>query len=290
MTRPHGPSPASDAVFREAADALAARRPFALCTVVATRGSAPQDVGARMVVYATGEPVGTVGGGRIEWTAIQEARRRLAEDGAAGLLDVDLTELGMSCGGQMTVFIDVLRPRERLVVFGAGHVSRALAPAAAALDFHVLVVDDRPEWADPAAFPTGVEVVARPFAAFLDGFVPDPDDYVVIVTRGHEHDEAVLRRLLSAPVAYLGMMGSRRKVALIRKRLLAEGVAPELLARVDSPIGLSIGAVTPAELAVSICGGLVARRRGVDAPPAPGTVAAGTDAPSRGAREDAGEA
>jgi xanthine dehydrogenase accessory factor len=261
-----GPSPASDAVFREAADALAGRRPFCLCTVVATRGSAPQVIGARMVVYPAGELVGTIGGGQIEWTVIQDARRRLAEGDGAGLLDVDLADLGMTCGGHMTVFVDVLGSRERLIVFGAGHVARALAPAAAALDFHVVVVDDRPEWADPAAFPARVEVVAQPFATYLDAYVPGPNDYVVVVTRGHEHDEAVLRGLLSAPVAYLGMMGSRRKVGLIRKRLLAEGVAPEVLERVDAPIGLAIGAVTPAELAVSICGGLVARRRGVVAP------------------------
>lgn len=279
MSRLVGSTPASDAVFREAADAVAARRPFALCTVVATRGSAPQQVGARMVVYPDGELVGTVGGGRIEWTVIQEARRLLAESGASSLLDVNLTELGMSCGGHMTVFVDVLLPRERVIIFGAGHVSRALAPAAAALGFHVVVVDDRPEWADPAAFPAGVEVVARPFAEFLDGFGPGPEDYAVIVTRGHEHDEAVLRRLLSAPLRYLGMMGSRRKVLLIRKRLQDEGAPPDQLDRVDAPIGLEIGAVTPAELAVSICGALVARRRGADAPEQPGEQAKDTTGP-----------
>lgn len=277
MSRLKGPSPVSDVVFRAAADALRERRAFALCSVVKTKGSAPQQTGARMVVWPDGTIVGTIGGGRIEWTVIQEAQKRLSEGGRSELLDVDLTELGMSCGGRMSVFLDVLLPRERVLVFGAGHVGRAVAEVAAGLAFHVVVVDDRAEWADPAAFPAGVEVVARPFADFLDeyeGTEPQAksDDYAVVVTRGHQHDEAVLRRLVSGNLRYLGMMGSKRKVAGMMKRLREDGVPEADLAQVDAPIGLAIGAVTPAELAISICGALVARRR--SAPP--------TDEPGRG--------
>lgn len=270
MGRLYGPSPASDAVFRAAADALEARRPFALCTVVDTKGSAPQQTGARMVVYPDGSIVGTIGGGRIEWTIIGDARRRLADGATAALVDIDLTELGMSCGGRMIVFVDVLLSHERLLVFGAGHVGRAVAGAASALGFHVVVVDDRPEWADPTAFPPDVEVVAEGFDAWLDRYDAQADDYAVIVTRGHEHDEAVLRRLVSDPLRYVGMMGSRRKVAGLLKRLRDDGIAEDALTRVDAPIGLPIGAVTPAELAISICAALVARRRGADAGGTPG--------------------
>ena len=254
----------TEAVLAAALAAARARRPVALCTVVATKGSAPQTVGAMIAVPLDGDPVGTVGGGRVEWATIEEARRRLREGEDAGLLDFDLGELGMSCGGGMSVFVDTMVPRERMLIFGAGHVGQALAALAAALDFHVVVVDDRPEWAHRERFPDAGEIAQQPFGEFLAGYEPGGDDYAVIVTRGHEHDEEVLRALVGRPLRYLGMMGSSRKVAGAKKRLRADGVTDEALARVDAPIGLPIGAVTPAELAVSILGRIVATRRDVD--------------------------
>ena len=261
------PSPSTPPLrlFEALAAAVRERRPAALCTVVATKGSPPQTVGARMVVLPEGEPIGTIGGGRVEHTVMTEARSRLARGAAPTLLEIDLADIGMSCGGGMTVFVDILHPRERLIIFGAGHVGRAVAAAGVRVGFHVVVVDDRPEWADPALLPEGVETALRPFAAFLDeDFEPRPDDYAVIVTRGHEHDELVLRRLVEAPLRYLGMMGSKRKVRGVLERLRDEGVDEARIDRVDAPIGLPLGAVTPEELAVSIVGRLVATRRGAD--------------------------
>ena len=258
------PSPSTPPLrlFEALAAAVRDREPVALCTVVATRGSPPQTVGARMVVRPTGEPIGTVGGGRFELTVMEEARARLSDGRPPVLLEIDLGDLGMACGGHMTVFVDVMQPRERLLVFGAGHVGRTVAAAAARVGFHVTVIDDRAEWADPAHLPSGAEIAVTPFLAFLDTYTPQGDDYAVIVTRGHEHDEAVLRRLVDAPIRYLGMMGSQRKVREMKARLAAEGTAPEHLDRLDAPVGLPIGAVTPEELALSIVGRLVATRRG----------------------------
>jgi xanthine dehydrogenase accessory factor len=130
------------------------------------------------------------------------------------------------------------------------------------LGFHVTVIDDRAEFTDPSLFPAGVETTTGDPAEELESCLVDEDTYIVIVTRGHQHDAAALRACLGAPAAYIGMIGSRRKAALVRRDLLASGMPTDELARVHCPVGLDIGAETVAEIAVSIAAQLVAVRRG----------------------------
>lgn len=164
-------------------------------------------------------------------------------------------------GGQW--FVDVLTPGAHVLLCGAGHIALPLARLARELGFRVTVLDDRPEYAHPDRFP-GCTVVAQEFAAALDAMRLGPDDFVVLITRGHEHDVDCLTRVLDQPVAYVGMIGSRRRVRFVFQWLASQGHSKERLDRVFSPIGVAIGAESPAEIAVSIAAELVSvRRKGV---------------------------
>lgn len=149
----------------------------------------------------------------------------------------------------------------RVVVFGAGHVGSAIATAAAAAGFRVAIVDDRAEFADPQRFPGSVAVVAAPIAGALSQLAIGDRDAVVIATRGHRHDAVILEQVAVSPATYVGLLGSRRKQAVVTKALREAGVPAEALARVRVPVGLPIGAETPEEIAVSVVAELIAWRR-----------------------------
>ena len=149
----------------------------------------------------------------------------------------------------------------RVLVFGAGHVGAAIARAAATAGFRVTVVDDRSEFADPARFPSEVRVRVEDARVALAGFGAGPGDAVVVATRGHRHDATILDQVARLPVGYIGLLGSRRKRAVIIRGLAAAGGPVEALARVRVPVGVAIGAITPEEIAVSVTAELIAWRR-----------------------------
>ena len=151
----------------------------------------------------------------------------------------------------------------RVYIFGGGHVSRALVPAIAAVGFRPVVYDDRPEFADPALFPRAEAVLSGDFTKISGQITLTADDYVVIMTRGHQADYEVLTGTLRSGVKYLGCIGSKKKLALCRERLLAAGFTAEEYAKVHAPIGLPIGAETPEEIAVSVTAQLIAVRAGL---------------------------
>ncbi|MGH7567561.1 MAG: XdhC family protein [Gemmatimonadales bacterium] len=157
--------------------------------------------------------------------------------------------------------IERLAPAPRVVVFGAGHVGTAIARAAAAAGFRVTVIDDRPDYADPARFPDGTAVLAAEVDEALAQCRLSAADAVVIATRGHRQDALILERVATSPAGYVGLLGSRRKKLVVTKGLTGAGVPREALARVRVPVGLAIGAVTPEEIAVSVVAELVAWRR-----------------------------
>jgi xanthine dehydrogenase accessory factor len=152
----------------------------------------------------------------------------------------------------------------RVLVFGAGHVGAAIARAARAAGFRVVVIDDRAEYADPARFEAGIAVVAADVEAALVRFPLTAADAVVIATRGHRNDALILERVATSPVGYVGLLGSRRKKIVVTKGLRAAGVPARSLQRVRVPVGLPIGAVTPEEIAVSVVAELIGWRRGAD--------------------------
>jgi len=150
----------------------------------------------------------------------------------------------------------------RVLVFGAGHVGAAIARAAAAAGFRVVVIDDRPEYADASRFDAGVLVLAADVEAALTRYPVTAGDAVVIATRGHRNDAEILARVAASPAGYVGLLGSRRKKIVVTKGLKAVGVPAKGLRRVRVPIGLPIGAVTPEEIAVSVVAELIGWRRG----------------------------
>src|SRR4030095_1722773 len=164
-------------------------------------------------------------------------------------LDDDFAqETGLICGGQMDVYIEPIEPSPELYIVGAGHVGTHLAHLAQDVGFQVHVVDDREKFANRERFPTAAEVVAEDIPSWLGRTALPPHSYVVVVTRGHTNDLEALRALAPRDLRYLGLIGSRAKVARIYDALKTEGIPVEQLKRVHAPIGLDIGAVTPQEI------------------------------------------
>lgn len=160
------------------------------------------------------------------------------------------------------VMLEPITPPERMIILGGGHVSLALAQFAAATGFAVTVIDDRPAFANQARFPMAREVICNTFEEALQGLTLTPYDYVVILTRGHRHDGDCLRELFTKErTAYLGMIGSRRRVAGLKDTLEEEGIDRQWLDSICTPVGLSIGAVTPAEIAISIMAEVISYKR-----------------------------
>lgn len=253
-------------IFREIDQALRNGEPVALATLVKVRGSAPRKEGAKLLVKADGTVLGTVGGGPLEEAIIRAAREALSE-GKPRLVEYGLRadknpqDLGV-CGGQVEVFVDVITPSATLFLIGGGHVSLHLAWLARHLGFRIEVVDDRPDFASEERFPFASKVQAGDLAEILENASITPQTYVVIATRSHEQDALALEKVVGAPAAYIGLLGSRRKIAIIFKLLREKGISDELLARVHAPIGLDIGAETPEEIAVSILAEMILHKRG----------------------------
>jgi xanthine dehydrogenase accessory factor len=253
-------------VFAAVADALERGEPAALVTIVSTTGSTPQRVGAKMLVFGDGRAVGTIGGGCYENDAFGKAREAIGHRRPQlvryELSDDFAQETGLICGGQMEVYIEPIEPSPELYVIGAGHVGFHLARLAHEVGFRVHVVDDREKFANRERFPDAAEVVTDDITAWLTRTALPAHAYVVIVTRGHTNDLEALRALAPKEVRYLGLIGSRAKVARIYDALTHDGVPAEQLAPVHAPIGLDIGAVTPQEIAVSILAELIAVKHG----------------------------
>ena len=252
-------------LFRAVVRALESGEPAALVTIVSTNGSTPQRVGAKILVFEDGRTEGTIGGGCYEHDAVARAREaiRLGRPELArySLNDDLAADTGLICGGQMEVFIEPIRQAPQLFLIGAGHVSLELARVAHLCGFAVHVVDDREKFANAERFPEA-EVRVEDIPSWLAAASFPAQAFFVVVTRGHRQDLDAMRQLVSRPWKYLGLIGSRAKVARVFDALAAEGAAPAQLERVHAPIGLDIGAVTPAEIAVSVVAELVAVRSG----------------------------
>lgn len=255
-------------VFEELVRANAQTEPVVLCTVIRTAGSTPRKHATRMVVRAGGSIVGTIGGGRVERQVVERAMQLLAIGPSASSERVryHLThELAMCCGGEMEILMEPMHPNPVVVVCGGGHVGKALVPLLPALDFTPIVVEDLPELGSPERFPDAKQIIDSFDVRDWKGIPLDENTYVVVVTREHSTDQAILEQLLPKNLAYVGMIGSKRKVLTFQQRLQHRGFSEEQLAKVHAPIGLAIGAETPHEIALSIAAELTlvrSKRRG----------------------------
>ncbi|MGH9832546.1 MAG: XdhC family protein [Blastocatellia bacterium] len=165
--------------------------------------------------------------------------------------------------GDLRLLFEISRPPLELIICGGGHVGQAVAKLGTLLDFKITVIDDRAEFSSREKFPDpGVRLITDDFIEALRSLKITPSAHIVIVTRGHKHDEICLREVIEKPARYIGMIGSRRRTTTIREHLRREGVAAEFLRRVHAPIGLDIGAMTPEEIALAILAEIVLVRRG----------------------------
>jgi len=271
-------------LYRKAVSLLDGGQHVALVTVAATTGSTPGKEGFKMLVFDGGKSTtGTVGGGLVEAKMIEEAVRMFGRS-ASRTLHFELAGTGQDekgiCGGSVELLIEtfdatalpLLAERVRaaeealaqtpaVILCGAGHVSYFIARCAKSVHFRVTVCDDRSEYANPQRFPDVDEIIVEDVECTFDRVRVDDRSYIVIVTRGHKCDQTVLEQALRTPARYIGMIGSRRKTLTILEKLGEQGIPQEQLRRVYSPIGVSIGAVTPEEIALSIVCELVKIRR-----------------------------
>ncbi len=226
-------------VLQELVALMERNEPAALATVVEVNGASPAKVGAKILVRGDGTTIGTAGGGRLEQAIIADARAAL-DGNKSRLTHYTLREegedaIGVLCGGEVGVFIQVFAPRPTLLIVGGGHIGKPLAEMARLLNYDVRVVDIRAER-----------------GATLDPASMTAYTYIVLVTEDHVADEAALRAVIGSPAPYIGMIGSRRKCRIVLEHLRADGVAESLLGRVRAPIGLDLGGTTPAEIALAI--------------------------------------
>ncbi len=251
-------------IYSEIQTSLKRGERVAIATVVKTAGAAPCGVGSKMLVRADGATSGSFAGPKTDGKVAQEALQAIRE-GHSYLthihLDADQGEAVGSCGATLEVFFEVLRPEPRLIIAGAGYVAQALARLASALDFRIVVVDDRRDLADPIVFDEKVQLTFGDIPQTIHELEPDESSWIVIVTRGHHLDKDALQAALETNATYVGMIGSPSKVKRIFKDLLKEGISHERLEQVHAPIGLDLGAETPDEIALSIAAEMVMIRK-----------------------------
>jgi xanthine dehydrogenase accessory factor len=226
-----------------------------LCIITKSQGSTPRKGGSKLLVLDDGTTEGTVGGGRIEFLVIEEARKML-NSGLTKTIDYDLDgDVGMQCGGKMSIYFEAINSAPRLLIFGGGHIGRVLAEMALPYHFNVHIIDNREEVF--RNLKEGIHTIHGAFPQAYENIEYRESDFVVVTTYKHTYDEEIVAHILQQPHTYLGMMASKRKAALARKKWEERGIDKEKIIHVFSPIGISILCETPEEIALSVMGQLV---------------------------------
>lgn len=244
-------------IYLKIADCYKDSRASALCTVTSVSGSAPGKVGAKMIVFSDGSIDGTVGGGSVEKNVIELALE-VIKSHTPLFREFNLNkDLGMTCGGSVSVYIEPLQKPSRLYIFGAGHIGKALAAFTPEMGFDTSLIDWRK---DIFENPENIKYtqVFKPYLEAVNDIMYDEETYVVIVTPNHEMDEEVLAAVGKKTTAYVGLIGSKRKIETLKQLFLKDKIlTEEELNRVDMPIGIKFKAITPAEIAISILAKLI---------------------------------
>jgi len=226
--------------------ALDAHRAAALTTVVGLKGRPAVQLGAKMVVTSDGQRTGSLGDPGLDGRVLEDLRQVMETR------KVQVKTYELADGQSADVFFELFMPPPRLVVVGAGHIAVPLAAMGKMLDYEVVVIDDRSTFASKSRFPTADQVIVGDYEESITNLELNESSFVVLVTRGHRHDVLSLRKVIQKPLAYIGMIGSRRRVYAVLKLLKDEGVSIEDIAKVRAPIGIDIAARTPAEIAICI--------------------------------------
>ena len=249
-------------IYQKVNELLEKQEAFALATIVDYKGSVPRRL-AKMIVTKELKTYGTLGGGCVEGQVAEEAALMLRE-GQKGVVmkSYDLVEeefggVGMNCGGKIDVSIEIVEPQPRLIIAGSGHISTAIAKIAHMLGFEIIIVDPM---AKKDMFPEARLVISDFVETSMPNIQASSNTYIVIVTR-HKDDMPALKAALRTGASYIGLIGSKRRVLQAFHTLLKEGYTKQQLERVNAPIGLDIGAETPAEIALSIMAEITQHRR-----------------------------
>ncbi len=228
-----------------------------LCLITSTQGSTPRKIGSKMLVYADGSIVGSIGGGKIEHLVIQDALE-LLDSSVSKSIDYDLSgDAAMQCGGKVSIYFEAAQSQAKLYIFGAGHIGKVLSRYASEFAFQVFLLDNRAEIM-PENKMKGIQYLVGEYSDLIEELIFDTNTFVIATTHKHTHDEEIIAECLTRPHAYLGMMASKRKAALARKKW-AEN--PDLdtakIDKVHAPIGVPIQCETPEEIAISVLAQLI---------------------------------
>lgn len=235
---------------------------FAVATITSHTGSVPRRV-AKMIIEPSGATIGTIGGGCVETEVVANALKLLKEEAKGvhvnsyDLIEEEFGGVGMNCGGKVDVAIEIIEPTPRLLIIGSGHMTKALSKIGKMLEFDIIILDPMAKKED---FPEALQVVNDFVETGFQKIGVDQSTYIVILTR-HKDDVPALTASLKTSAAYIGMIASRRRVALVFSQMLKQGFTEEQLSHVYSPVGLNIGAETPEEIAVSIMAEIIKIRR-----------------------------
>ncbi len=236
----------------------------AICIVIETSGSTPRKTGAKMIVYYGGAIYGSIGGGSVEKEVTLKAVE-IIKTGKPAKCSFSLEkDLGMHCGGGMEVYIEPINPSQKLFIFGAGHIGKAVAKLAKELDFNITLFDPRENIFNEKEFES-YTCINKDYFKAIEETLFDENTYCVIVTPKHSFDEDILEKIAKKSHAYLGMIGSKTKVDLLKKRFEKEKIltAGEL-EKIDMPIGIKFAAETPQEIAISIVAKLIDVRNNIN--------------------------
>ena len=233
---------------------------FVVATIIKAERSTPAKVGAKMIVFRDGSIKGTIGGGGIEHLAIKDALKYL-EKGESITKHYDLTPktnkknskaIGMLCGGWVEVFFETHKPESNIIIFGGGHIALAISKFLNILDLNFSIIDDRKEFANKQRFPDAKNIYHENYNKIPLDEIVNKNSFIVIITHGHKNDLICLEKSIKSNAKYIGMIGSKTKVAVTFKKLNEKNIHPEKDTRVHSPIGLKIGGDSPEEIAISI--------------------------------------
>lgn len=247
------------------------RQPFVVCTVVDAHGSVPGKIGATMIVTASGHLRGTVGGAGLEENVRDLALHALRSGAKGRVHRFDLANwkpggLDSVCGGTVDVSIMVHRPLPHILILGGGHCGLALAELAATMDWDVTVVDPREEFATKQRFPYAVATHAQEPSEWIEGHPLEEFSHAYVLGHSHDVDTAALAALLPRFTGHVGLIGSLAKRQSIVDRLRTQGIADQALTRVQCPVGVDVGAETPAEIAVAIAAEIISTLKRLETP------------------------
>lgn len=247
-------------VLDSISEMIKANKKVALATITRVKGSTPRKEGSMMGILEDGSIFGTIGGGNLEAEVIKQAKKCMSI-GKSNTFHFQLTDsegsLHMQCGGEAEVFIKIFNPYHKLYIVGGGHVALKLYELGKMMGFYTVIIEDREEFCNLDRFPKADELKVGDIEKTLMECPLDESSYVVIITRGHNHDEIALKSVIESNARYIGMIGSKNKTRYIMDNLKNEGISKEQLDKVYAPIGIELGGETPEEIAFSIMSEIV---------------------------------